>query len=88
MWELTDEEFEDICGGGEKTEKYAPGYASAEIAKIKDPILSNYPGNSRLVHRVHGDPVIVSNVTPSFRSVWSVFGDVSGMSGLIKSSLC
>ena len=86
MWELTDEEFEEICGGGDTPEKYAPGYASAEIGKIKDLILSNYPGDSRRVRRVYGDPVIVSNVTPSFRSVWSVFGDVSGMSGLIKSS--
>jgi hypothetical protein len=86
MWELTDEELESICGSGDKPEKYAPGYAAADIAKIKDPILNNYSGNSRLVHRVHGDPVIVSNVTPSFRSVWSVFGDVNGMSGLIKSS--
>jgi hypothetical protein len=87
MWELTDQEFEEICGGDDQSEKYAPGYASAEIAKIKDPILSNYPGNSRLVRRVYGDPVIVSNVTPSFRSVWSVFGDVNGMSGLIRSTL-
>lgn len=88
MGEPPDQERESYRSGGARfgcsgmAGKDASG--ATGIDKIKDLIISDYPGNSRPVRRVHGDAVIVSNVTPSFRSVWSVFGDVSGMSGLLK----
>lgn len=86
MWEPPDQECETFSsarmGSRGMDEKHRSG--AADIDKIKDLILRNYPGSSRPVRRVHGDAVIVSNVTPCFRSVWSVFGDVSGMSGLLK----
>jgi hypothetical protein len=51
--------------------------------QIRNQILEHFPGNCVPVKRVRYDAVNTSDVTPSFRSVWSVFGDVSGMGGLI-----
>jgi len=74
--------FEYGIGGDRLSENHNPSYPETGIDQIKDLIVDHYPGNCVPVHRVHFDAVIVSNRTPVFRSVWSVFGDINGMGGL------
>ena len=67
-----------------ETGSYGPEYDLTNIHEIKNRILDNYTGSVIPVRRVHGRAVLKSNVTPSFRSIWSVFGDISGMGGIEK----
>lgn len=47
-------------------------------------LAAEYQGQSVPPRRADSDLISCSHAMPSYRSVWSVFGDIKGLSGLVQ----